>query len=435
MKPTCNKCGDQELVVTSTNVFFNEVKALSSLVKIEVDYLCLGCGQKSRQERVIGKNEAHRIGLQISSSTPAGEVKKHLARLSNYSSEDRGFTGLHYPSVYRIGENVLYPTFEGNVQDGTVIDRHGNPDLLLEFAEQYFRLFCSIMPTERLPNSLIELMPALHLLVVATELALKAYLIRNDKTNFGHSLGQLYGNLDFEYRNEIEARFAKSGPIANLATMDIDPPSVKAILSTYDNTYGGESKVYMDTRYYAEPTTAFRPSSDLHGANLVKSQNPYPIFLPEIVGILFDTYRFFSGHERLGRLGGDVKYKIREPIKDNHGDWGLVPSSLGLVVLSVPQSAGVSAKGAELDAFNKLLSDNPPAYKTNWNHGGATLLFYAEGRNDYVDGVGVLTGVECRVWRHKRLGMHARDLNSLANVLESREGLTRLSGVLSMADE
>ena len=58
---------------------------------------------------------------------------------------------------------MLYPTFEGNVQDGTVIDRHGNPDLLLEFAEQYFKLFRSIMPTQSVPNSLIELMPALHL--------------------------------------------------------------------------------------------------------------------------------------------------------------------------------------------------------------------------------------------------------------------------------
>ena len=330
---------------------------------------------------------------------------------------------------------MLYPTFEGNVQDGTVIDQHGDPDLLLEFAEQYFRLFCSIMPTERLPNSLIELMPALHLLVVATELTLKAYLIRNDKTDFGHSLGQLYGNLDLEHRNEIETRFAKSGPNTNLAAMDIDPPSVKAILSTYDNTYGGNSNVYMDTRYYAEPTTTFRPSSSFYGNNLAKSQNPYPIFLPEIVSILFDTYRFFSGHERLGRLEGDVEYKIREPINDNHGDWGLVPSSLGLVVLRVPQPAGVSAKGTKLDAFKKLLSDNPPAYMTNWKYGGATLLFYAEGQNDYVDGCGTLNGVDCRVWRHKRLGMHARDLFFLAKVIEGLEGLTCLTGIPTVTDE
>ena len=142
----------------------------------------------------------------------------------------------------------------------------------------------------------------------------------------------------------------------------------------------------MDTRYYAEPTTTFKPSSNLHGANLVKSQNPYPIFLPEIVAILFDTYRYFSGHERLARLGGDVTYGTRESVKDNHGDWGLVPSSLGLVVLSVPQPAGISAEGDRLDAFNKFLSENSPAYKTNWMYGGATLLFYADGQNDYLDG-------------------------------------------------
>ena len=305
------------------------------------------------------------------------------------------------------------------MQDGTVIDRHGDPDLLLELAEQYFLLFRTIMPAQRLPSSLIELMPALHLLVVATELGLKAHLIRNDKTGHGHSLEQLYDNLDLANRNEIEVRFSKLVLNTNLVTLGVEPPSVKAILQTYDNTYGGESKVYMDTRYYAEPTTTFKLSSNLHGASLLKSHNPYPIFLQEIVNILFDTYRFFSGHERLGRLGGDVSYGTREPGNDNHGDWGLVPSSLGLVAFTVPQPAGRSAEDDKLKAFNKLLSDNPPAYRTDWMYGGGTLLFYADGDRDYIDGLGMLNGVECRVWRHKRLGMHARDLNLLANVLES----------------
>jgi len=31
----------------------------------------------------------------------------------------------------------------------------------------------------------------------------------------------------------------------------------------------------------------------------------------------------------------------------------------------------------------------------------------------------VVDGVTCRVWRHDRLGMHARDLNLLADLLES----------------
>ena len=70
---------------------------------------------------------------------------------------------------------------------------------------------------------------------------------------------------------------------------------------------------------------------------------------------------------------------MRDPVEDNHGDWGLVPSSLGLVVLSVPQPASVSAKGAKLDAFIKLACDNPPAYESDWKYGGAMLLCYAEG--------------------------------------------------------
>ena len=338
--------------------------------------------------------------------------------------------------MFRVGENILFPTFEGNVQDGTVIDQHGNPDLLLEFAEQYFKLYRSIMPTGRLPNSLIELMPALHLLVIATELGLKAYLIRNDKTDFGHSLQKLYKEyLDSTHRNEIERRFAESDLNTNLAALGVEHPSVEAILRVYDKTYGGASKVYIDSRYYAEPTTAFKPSSGLHGANLLKSNNPYPIFLPEVVRILLDTYRFFSGHERLGRLGGDVKYGTREPGNDNHGDWGLVPSSLGLVVLSVPQPVGISAEGDKLNAFRKLLSEKPPGFYTDWMYGGNTLLFYSAGEQDYIDGHGMLNGVECRLWRHKRLGMHARDLNLLANVLESEASFGCLSDVLLVEND
>ena len=101
------------------------------------------------------------------------------------------------------------------------------------------------------------------------------------------------------------------------------------------------------------------------------------------------------------------------------GTGGLVPSSLGLVVLNIPQPAGISAEGDDLAAFNQLLSDNPPAFRTNWMYGGGTLLFYADGGQEHLDGKGVLNGVACRVWRHQRLGMHARDLNQLAEVLES----------------
>ena len=246
-------------------------------------------------------------------------------------------------------------------------------------------------------------MPALHLLVIAAELAFKAYLMRNDKTTFGHSLEQLYRDLDPAHRNKIELHFSKSELNTNLAALGFQRPTVESILGVYDNTYGGASKVYMDSRYYAEPTKSFKPSSSLHRANLVKSHNPYPIFFPEVVRILIETYRFFSGHERLRRLGADVKYGAREPGNDNYGDWGLVPSSLGLVVLTIPQPVGISAKGYKLKSFNKLLSGNPPGFCTDWKYGGNTLLFYGSGDQNHIDGHGMLDGVECRVRQH---GLH-----------------------------
>ena len=193
---------------------------------------------------------------------------------------------------------------------------------------------------------------------------------------------------------------------------------MQAILRRYDNTYGVSSGVYMDSRYYAEPTTRFKRGDNIRGASLVKGNTPYPIYLPEIVSAQIDTYRFFSGHERLRRRGGDVQHGAREPGNDNHGEWGLVPSSLGLVVLSVPQPAGISAEGNDLEAFEKLLSEHPPGMRSDWMYGGNTLFFYRAEEQSPTDGRGTLNGVQCQVWWHQRVGMHARDLYLLADRLE-----------------
>lgn len=422
------ECGHDELTVVSEDVFTHAVESIANLVKVDVAYVCPGCGQKSGQELVLDLREAHRLGILPHPSGGAGEVKRSMATLSASGSCGHRRPFLQYPCAYRAGEDVLFPTFEGSLQDGTFIDRYGDPDLMLEFAGQYFALFRGIMPTNRLPANLVELMPALHLLVIAAELGVKAFLLRDGKTESIHSLEKLYGGLEPAHRKEVGRRFSESESNSKLVALEVETPTVEAILQLYDNTYGGESKVFFDTRYFAEPTTTtFKPSSNLHGANLSKSHNPYPIFLPEIVGILIDTYRFFSGSERLGRLGGDVSHGTRAPGPGNNGDWGLAPSSLGLVVLTVPQAAGKSAEGGDLKAFESLISGNPPAYRTDWMYGGRTHLFYADGGRDYADGESVVDGVVCRLWRHDRLGMHARDLNMLADVLEGGAGIRRLS--------
>ena len=73
----------------------------------------------------------------------------------------------------------------------------------------------------------------------------------------------------------------------------------------------------MDVRYYAEPTTKLH-----HGSNLVKGRTPYPVFLPDVVRALIDTYRHYSGAERLRRLGADLLEGVRDSGNDNHGHWG-----------------------------------------------------------------------------------------------------------------
>ena len=57
----------------------------------------------------------------------------------------------------------------------------------------------------------------------------------------------------------------------------------------------------------------------------------------------------------------------------------VVPSSLGLIVMSVPQPAGKSAEGDDLAFFERLLSEHPPGMRSDWMYGGNTLLFYRAG--------------------------------------------------------
>ena len=208
------------------------------------------------------------------------------------------------------------------------------------------------MPSGRLPNSLSEIMPALLLLVTASELSVKAYWIRSNKPIRTHDVPELYGKLDPEHRKDIEERFANSDMNSKLVALGVETPKVAEILAAYSQTYGRGSNVHMDSRYYAEPTTMFRSTDDLKGATLVKGGTPYPIFLPDVVRALIDTYRFYSGPERLRRLGADLQGDFRDSGNDNHGEWGLIPSSLGLVVVVVSQKAGKDAQYEDLKVFD-----------------------------------------------------------------------------------
>ena len=434
MKPVCDACKCTELVAT-TKAFTFGFRLLSNLVKTEREYLCPNCGERTTGDPFASDTPVDRTGR---GSTRTGDIRLRDVMLTNLSENKNRVMSVQFPATYLSGRNVLLPTFEGNVQDGTVIDRHGKPDLMLDFAEQYFKLYHAAMPAGRLPISVVEILPALHLLVTAAELGFKAFLTRDGKDASGHSLRRLYEDLRPAHRDRIDAGFSDSNLIASLTMLGVEPPTVPAILSRYDSTYGVGSGVYLDSRYYAEPTTRFNRKDSVHGTSLLKSNTPYPIFLPEIVTAQIETYRFFSGPEHLRRRGGDVQHGAREPGNDNHGDWGLVPSSLGLIVLSVPQPAGISAEGDGLSVFEKLLSEHPPCMRVGWKYGGNTLLFYGIGEQSEqspMDGHGTLNGIQCRVWRHQRVGIHTRDLYLLANRLEDKVPIRSLSNFQFVRNE
>lgn len=423
----CHKCGDQEFRVESDKTYRLAVPWLSSFLQREVEYACTACGEvRQWGSTFFSLGDGHR-SIPLRPPSAVDVVKTKYSRVAHRTS-DRSFISVDYPAVYRDGENVLFPTSEGNIQDATMVDRYGDPDLMAEFADEYLRQFWTLMPTGRLPANLKEVMPPLLLLVTATELAVKAFWIRSEKPmKPSHSLVDLHEELDPEHKHEVEQRFAGARPNLALSTLGADRPTVTHLLQQYSQTYGGESSVYMDVRYYAEPTTKHH-----HGHSLVKGHTPYPIFLPDLVRALIDTYWFFSGPSRLRRLGGDVLEGVREPGNDNHGEWGLIPSSLNLVVVSVPQKAGKDAKGVDLKVYEAFKTSHPTGLTADWMYGGNTLLFYRDGRREFSDGKQIVEGLECRVWSNGRMGLHPRELNRLADALEAEGGDSESIGRLTL---
>ena len=325
-------------------------------------------------------------------------------------------TFLNYPGVLIPGQNVLYPAHEGRLSAGHAIDRYGDPDLMAEFAAEYLKQYWVIVPKGRLPQTVSQMMPALNLLVNAAELAMKADLIRSGHDSGGHSLPTLYRRVDCKHREAIEQRFAAASMNSDLRALGSEPPTVESVLGVYEHGFGW-SPVYQDTRYYAEPTTRVK-SADAKGGNLVKD-TPYPIFLPVVVQTIIDVYGFFSGAERLKRLGAEIGYGSRDPGNDQHGEWGLVPSSVGLVVLRVAQFVAKTERGELRERFRRFKDARPPLYCTSWMYGGNVILFYRAGREHPEDGETVIDGLECKVWYTGSLGMHPRDLFLLADALEA----------------
>lgn len=414
----CHKCG-VELIAAPQRRLLHVLPQLRTPLEILDPFSCPKCGREvSFNIRFVPTGK--RL---VSTGTPQGQPAWERRYGHVWGLDGGSAMSLNYPAVSVPGGEILFPVHEGRLSGGHAIGRYGDPDLMAKFSVEYLKQYWAIVPKERLPQSMVEMMPALHLLVNAAELALKADLIRSGKHSGGHVLRKLYSELEEEHRDEVERRFADAAPNAPLNALGAERPTVASVLRVYEQSFGGGS-VYEDTRYFAEPTTMLR-SESLKGGNLVKD-TPYPIFLPVVAQTMLDVYAFFSGEERLKRLGADVAHDARDPGNDQHGDWGLVPSSIGLVVIRVAQHVAWDEHHADRDAFRRFKAAHPPGYSTSWMYGGQSLLFYRAGEDHPEDGETVLDGLECKVWYAGRLGVYARDLYLLADALRTRDGFPLL---------
>ena len=291
---------------------------------------------------------------------------------------------------------------------------------MADFAKEYLKQHWVLLQPGRLPQTLVEVMPSLLLLVTAAELAMKAFTLRSKgEQPRTHDLVELYDGLNSEHQAAIESRFGRCELGVGLTSIGADAPKVQHILGRYADIYGGKRGAYQEAKFYAEPTTMLPEGSDLRGANLIKGNTPFPTFMPYLVEAIVDCYYHFSGLERLRRRGAEIHEHGRASESHGHGDWALRPSSLGLAVIVVPQSESKDAKHNDLPSFSSLNSLHPTDLQADWMYGGSTLLFYDANGKEHRDGIETIAGVECRVISEEQVRMHARDLDRLADRVEA----------------
>ena len=199
---------------------------------------CPTCGQEV--SRTIGFVSADRRVERCATPRTQSAAERqngHVWRIDGQAARS-----LNYPAVTVPGGNVPFAAPAGRLSAGRLFHRYGNPDLMAEFAGQYLKPYRAIAPKGRLPQTMTEMMPALHLLLVhCAELALKADLIRSGKARGGHDLRALSRGLEDEHREEAERRFVDAAPNAPLNALGADRPTVENVLGMYEQGFGGLS--------------------------------------------------------------------------------------------------------------------------------------------------------------------------------------------------
>ena len=414
----CPKCGNEDLRVDPVSRFRLGIPHLSELQQAVVVLSCQPC-RSEFQSRLPGRNRpgfSHFMRLH-GQPDPDGVQRGYISLWADLGGRH---AVVNHRFVHSGEQGVLWPTEEASIQAGKVVDQYGDPDLMADFAKEYLKQHRVLLKPGRLPQTLVEVMPSLLLLVTAAELVLKAFILRSKgEPPRTHDLVELYGGLEPGHRAAVESRFGRCHLAAGLASLGVDAPQIQHILGTYADIYGGNRGAYQEAKFYAEPTTMLPKDSDLQGANLSKGNTPYSTFMPYLVEAIIASYYYFSGPVRLRRRGALIDERNPGSTSHGHGGWALTPSSLGLAVIVVSQQESKDANHDDLAAFADFKSRYPTPFQADWMYGGSTLLFYDAAGSQPRDDIETIAGIECRVICEEAVRMHARDLDRLADSLEA----------------
>ena len=420
MGVACPKCGNKDLRLDPISRFRLGIPHLSDLQQAVVVLSCGPC-RSDFQFLMQGQNRpsfSHFLHVWDDGKSETDGLRR--GHISLWSGTGNRKASVDYDFAHRDEESVLWPMHEARIQTGTGVDQFGDPDLMADFAKEYLKQHRVLLQAGRLPQTLVEVMPSLLLLVTAAELAMKAFTLRSKgEQPRVHDLVDLYDGLDSEHQAAIECQFGRCQVVVGLTSIGADAPRIQHLLRTYADIYGGNRGAYQEAKFYAEPTTMLPEASDLRGANLIKGNTPYPTFMPYLVEAIVDCYYHFSGLERLRRRGAQIRERGMGSASHGHGDWALRPSSLGLAVIVISQHESKDSNYNDLSSFASLKSLHPTGLQVDWMYGGSTLLFYDANGSEPRDGIETIADVECRVISDEQVRMHARDLDRLADSLEA----------------
>lgn len=263
MLDDCRECGSGDWRAKIAEGFSVGIPRLANLCQVAISYRCACCGATSPQRSTVPFSGGPPFGAEKLPPGPTRSAVSGVEHASLFRAAPGSRTGLSYSGVRSQDGWEVVPVFEPAIRAGALIDRHGDPDLMADFSEEYLDQFWKLLPSGRLPDSVPAIMPALLLLVTSAELAIKAFHIRSGGSQPPvHSLPGLYSSLDAEHREEAQRRFAASPVAAKLSEAGAEPPAVEGILGQYAATLERcDSARWRDLKRMPARRSQSRPST------------------------------------------------------------------------------------------------------------------------------------------------------------------------------